>query len=188
VGEKMKKRFVASGILFLACLGGLSCDVSEEGLVIEITAEQIQKRLDRRFPISKKYLMLLKLTLADPEVTLAEGSDRIGFGLSATTNVRVNEKDVAGRAYLTARLRYKPEEGSLLLIDPEVENLTFPLLPEEYRDEVMVAASLATQEFLDDYEVYRLDQSDFKQAIAKLFLKDVVVSNGVLRITLGPGK
>ena len=184
----MKKIFTTIGITLLGCLGSLFCDVSEEGLIIELTPKQIQEQIDKAFPISKQYLMLLKLTLEDPEVELLEGSDRVGFGLSAVTNVLVNKKPLAGRAYLTSGIRYDPREGSLRLVDPAVEKLAFPLLPEEYEDEVMVAANLATKEFLDDYEVYRLDQSDFKQALAKLILKDVVVQNGALRLTLGPGK
>lgn len=172
----------------LGCLAGLYCDVSDKGLVIELTPKQIQKRLDEAFPISKQYLMLLKLTLADPEVALREGADRIRFGLSATTNIRVNRETLAGRAYLTTKIRYNPEEGSFLLVDPEVEKLTFPLLPEEYEDEVIVAASLATREFLNDYEIYKLDRSDFRQAFVTLLLRDIVVQNGALRITLGPAK
>lgn len=184
----MKKAFTIIGLVILACAGVLGCQLSREGIVIDISQKQLQEKLDARFPISKRYLMLLELTLSDPRVALREGSDRIGFGVSATTNVRVNREDLAGTAHVTAGVQYKPEEGALLLVDPEVETLTISLLPEEYEDEVMAAATVAAKEFLNDYEVYRLDQSDYKQALAGLLIKDVAVRGGALRITLGLGK
>jgi hypothetical protein len=182
----MKKAFAVTGVFLLGCLGGLLCHLSQEGIVVELTPEQIQEKLDSKFPISKRYLLVLNLTLADPRVALTEGSDRVGFGITATTNVRVNENDLTGDAYVTSRIRYYPEEGSLRLVDPRVEEFTISLLPPEYEDEVLAAADLATQEILTDYELYRLDQADFKQRIAKLVIRDVVVQGGRLRITLGP--
>lgn len=184
----MKKALAIAAFALLGCSIIMTCDVSREGLIIDIKPGQIQERLDKKFPITKQYLVFLKLTLADPRVDLREGSNRIGFGLSAATNISVDGDELAGRAHVTAGLRYDPERGSLFLVDPRVEALDISLLPEKYKDEVTQAASLATQEFLDDYEVYRLDQRDFIQAFPKLVLRDVAVQNGLLRLTFGPGK
>ena len=184
----MKQAPAIAVIVVFVCIAALTCDVTPEGLVIEITPEQIQRRLDKRFPITKQYLMLLELTLADPIVELREGSDRVGFGVSAATNVRVDGEDLTGRAHMTAAIRYVPERGSLFLVDPSLEQLDISLLPDKYKNAVTQAASLATQEFLDDYEIYKLEQSDFKQRLAKLILRDIVVEDGLLRITLGPKK
>jgi hypothetical protein len=184
----MKKAVVVAGIAILAGVIGLDCRVSDKGPVIAISAEQIQKRLDKKFPIKKKYLVVLELTLADPVVALTEGSDRVGFGVSAETNVIVNAEDLEGQAHMTSAIRYNREDGALLLADPRVERLTISLLPEKYEDGVREAASLAAHEFLDEYEIYRLDQSDFKQKIAKFVIKDVVVEDGMLKIAFGPGE
>jgi hypothetical protein len=165
----------------------LDCDVTREGIVVEITADQIQARLDKAFPITETYLMVFELTLADPEVILTEGSDRVGFGLTARTNVRVNGNDVVGRALLTAGLKYDAPKGVLYLADTRVEGLKMPVLPEEYEDNVLAAANLAVRKYLKEYEVYRLDQTDFKQRLAKMALKDVVVREGVVKMVFGFG-
>jgi hypothetical protein len=174
------------GLIVCSCL--LSCNLTREGYVIKITPEQIQEKLDKAFPISKQYLVVLKLTLKDPAVTLSEGSNRVGFGVTAATNVSVNDTDLAGRAHMTAGVRFDPEEASLSLVDPLVETLDISLLPEKYHDEVMAAASIAAKEYLDDYEIYRLDLSGIKQTIARMVLKSVVVEDEVLKITLGLGE
>jgi len=182
----MRQAVSSVAIMAVLCSGLLTCDITEEGVVIELTPDEIQERLDKAFPITEKYLMVFELTLADPEVQLAEGSDRVGFGLSAKTNVSVNKKDVTGRAFMTAGLRYDPEKGALFLADPQVERLQMSMLPEEYEDDAMLAANLAARKFLKEYEVYRLKQSDFKERVVKFVLKDVAVRDGVLKLIFGP--
>jgi hypothetical protein len=182
----MKKALAVVLIGLVGCSGMLLCDVAHRELVIRITQEQIQKRLDSKFPVSKRYLAVFDLTLADPRVAMPEGSDRVFFSVSAQTNVRVDGKDLTGTAGIASRIRYKPEDGSLVLSDPQVSHLTISLVPEEYRTAVLDVARLAAREFLDGYEVYRLDTSDSKQALARLVLKDVVVDQGDLKIRLGP--
>jgi hypothetical protein len=181
----MRKSLALAALITIGCAGMLTCNFTREGYVVKLTEEWIQKKLDAKFPITKRYLLVFDLTLKDPQAQLVEGSDRIGFGLSAGTNVRVNDEDLAGKAFVTAGVRYDPEKGALLLVDPTVERLNISLLPEKYENEVTAAASIAVKEYLDDYEVYRLDTSDRKLAIAKYFIKDVVVREGVARITLG---
>jgi hypothetical protein len=118
-------------------------------------------------------------------VVLTEGSDRIGFGLSAETNVRVDGKSVAGRALMSAGLKYDARKGALLLADPRVESLKMPVLPEEYEGDVLLAMNLAAGKYLREYQVYRLDQADFKQRMAKAFLKDVAVRDGAVKLVFG---
>ena len=181
----MRKSLALAALITIACAGMLTCNFTREGYVVKLTEEWIQKKLDAKFPITKRYLLVFDLTLKDPQAQLVEGSDRIGFGLSAGTNVRVKEEDLAGKAHVTAGVRYDPEKGALLLVDPRVERLNISLLPEKYEDEVTAAATIAVKEYLNDYEVYRLDTSDRKLAIAKYSIKDVVIREGVVRITLG---
>ena len=183
----MSKATVAVTIAIALCTAVLHCNITREGVVVELTPGEIQEKLDKAFPITEKYLMVFKLTLADPEVELTDGSDRIGFGLSARTNVRVDGDDVTGRAKMTAGLRYDPDKGALFLADPRVEGLKLTMLPEKYEDDVLVSANLAAKKFLKEYELYKLDKADFKQAMAKMVLKDVVVRDGVLKMIFGLG-
>ena len=172
--------------VMLTCLPLLTgCHLYDRGVIIEITQQQIQERLAKKFPMSRNYLVALKLTLSDPEVVLEEGSDRIGFGVSAATNIKVDGENIKGRISLAAGLRYRRDEGALTLRDPAVEQVAISLLPKEYEDEVVAAADLAVGHYLEDYPIYKLDPKDLKQRIAKLVLQEVAVRNGVLRVKLG---
>ena len=183
----MKKAGMVGGLVLGLAAFLLHCNVTREGIVVEMTPREIQEKLDEAFPITEKYLVVFSLTLADPEVELTDGSDRIGFGLSARTNVRVDGEEVTGRAKMSTGLRYDPAKGALFLADPRVEGIRMSMLPEKYEEDVLVAANLAAKKFLKEYEVYRLDRADFKQAMAKMTLKDVVVRDGVVKMIFGLG-
>jgi hypothetical protein len=178
---------VALGILLGVSSAIVGCRLYDRGIVIEITQQQIQERLAESFPISRDYLVVLRLTLSDPEVALKEGSDRIGFGVSATTNIKVNGEDLRGKVGLTSGVRFERDEGTLLLVDPKVEQVAISLLPQRYEEEVLLAANLAADEFLEGYEIYNLDRTDLKR-LAKLVLQEAAVKNGVLRVKLGLGE
>jgi len=99
----------------------------------------------------------------------------------------VNGEDVTGRADMSTGLRYDAGKGALFLADPRVEGIEMSLLPEKYEDDVRLAANLAVKKFLKEYEVYRLDEADFKQAAAKMTLKNVKVQDGTLKLIFGVG-
>ncbi len=48
-------------------------------------------------------------------------------------------------------------------------------------------ASLAAKQYLDRKPIYRQKQSDLKQSLAKLVLKDVAVHDGALLVTMRVG-
>jgi Protein of unknown function (DUF1439) len=172
--------------ILLGCLAAVAgCRVYDRGIILEITQPEIQQRVAKKFPISRSYPAGLKLTLSDPEVALEEGSDRIGFSVSATTSIKVNRESLGGRIMLRGGLRYKREDGALVLVKPEVNEVAIPQLPEEYKAAVVAATNLAVGHYLDGYTVYKLDRKDLKQRLAKLFLQEVVVRNGVLVVKLG---
>lgn len=175
-------------ILLLGASVIAGCRLYNKGIVIEITQQELQEKLAKEFPISRTYLVVLKLTLSDPEVVLKDGSDRIGFGVSAATNIEIDGKDLEGKARLSAGVRYHRDQGALVLADPRVEELAVSLLPVKYQDELLAAADLATAEFLQDYAIYKLKPADFKQRLAKLVLQGVVVEDGVLKVKLGVGE
>lgn len=186
-GRRRRMVFAALAVfVFLPAIPG--CRLYDRGIIIEITQQQIQERLAQKFPISRTYLVGLNLTLSDPEVVLEEGSDRIGFKVSAATNIKVDGESIGGRINLSSGVGYRRDEGALALLDPGVEEVALSRLPREYEDEVVAAADLAVGHYLEGYTVYKLDRKDLKQRLAKLVLQEVAVRNGALRVKLGVGE
>lgn len=180
-------------IVVLVVVGSGICGflmLREERLVIELTQQQIQEKLDERFPMDKLYLQLLSLTLSDPKVELAEGSDRITFGLNAVVNIRIHDqsKPLSGRVIVTTGLRYEPSECFFYLDEPVVDKVEIEGLPIKHVDLVNRLARMIAQDRINRTRVYKLDKPNMKQAITRAVLQGLVVKDGKMIITLGVKK
>lgn len=152
---------------------------------LTLTAAQLQAKIDPKFPIEKRYLVLVVLRLTDPVVKLKEGSDRIGIAVKAM--VSFEKSSCQGTAELSGGIHYDPATGQFSIVDARVERLDVDQLPPKYHAAALTVAGLAAKEYLDRYPVYTLQATDTKTSAAKLLLKSVRVENGSLVIRLGVG-
>jgi hypothetical protein len=58
-------------------------------------------------------------------------------------------------------------------------------VPQKYQEPIRDLANQAAVRFLADVPVYKLDQKNFKQSLAKLVLKSVLVEDGELVVEVG---
>ncbi len=186
---RRRRRLLIGLTLAVLLTGGIVavlCFMRGTRYTIELTQERLQAELDRRFPIEKGEA-LVHVTLSEPKVMLREGSDRISFGVTATLNVRLNKepKPLGGQSTITTGLRYDPDQGAFFLDGPMLDDLSVRGVPIKY---VGLASRLAVQ-LLDAHfrrwPVYTLKPDQFKQALARLVLKNVVVKSGRVIVTLG---
>ena len=159
---------------------------------IVITQEELVKKLEEKFPFEKKYLFLLSLQFSNPRIALLEGSNRVKFGCDIRTNVKLSKGDseipeIGSAADLSGVLRYDPEKAEFFLDHPEVEKLVIAGIEAGLSDKVSSFAKKGLEEFLQRAPLYKLKPTDVKKAAAKLVLKNVVVAEGKLVITLGVG-
>jgi hypothetical protein len=154
---------------------------------LRLTQQEIQEKLDQKFPFSKRHLLLFEVTYSNPKVTLAEGSDRIRFSIDADlSNLATSDgQHLSGACEVAAGLRYDAEQHAFFLIDPEIEKLDIAGLPVELTPKVQQAMRATAEEVLTRRAAYTLRPTDPKKAAARAVLKSVEVENGVLVITLG---
>jgi len=155
---------------------------------VEIRQDQLQKVLDNQFPISDTYLKVFTLTLADPKLELRRNTDRVFFSIRAQTNIPVDDEDLHGDATVSGRIRYAPEEGAFYLAEIRVERLHLSHKEESYGATMRLALSVILNQLFKDNPVYMLDLSDRAQSLAKRAIKEIAVSDGKVRITVGLGK
>lgn len=191
----LRKRLIVS-ILLVAVLA-ITGYVYLRGkkYTVVLTNEQIQEQVNSRFPITKNHLLIFSVTYQDPKVVLREGSDTVTLGLTAILNARfqisrndqpwLDLKDIGGTSEVTAKFRYEPEEFAFYLDSANVESLRIHNVPERYLKIVEGLSLDAVTDALRDHPVYTLRATDTRKAIAKMVLKDVIVQNEKLYITLG---
>lgn len=152
-----------------------------------ITQTQIDSELEKKFPVTKTFLIVFKMTFSNPEVTLLEESDRVGIKLDTELNLGLgaDAKKLSGHVALTSGLAYRSETHEFFLADAQFDRLELEGIPQEHLDKVTDFVTKFVQQLVDKYPVYRLEAKDTKSTVAKMILKDVQIENQVVKVTLG---
>ena len=79
----MKRIIVVTVILLLLAAASGFFLLRGEEFELRVTQQDLQERLDQKFPLTKKYLFLVDVTYSNPRVTLVSGTDRVTFSLDA---------------------------------------------------------------------------------------------------------
>ncbi len=171
---------VAAALLFLR----------DKDYIFRFSEPELHERLNEHLPWSERYLFIFEVTLDNPRIDLIEGSDRVAGGLDATLNIFVNDnpKPLGGAIDLTGGVRYVSDEGAFYLTDPTIEKIAIQGIPDVYANKANEALSKALSAFYRSRPIYRMGGGDPKQLAARLLLKDVVVKDEHLIVTLALDK
>jgi hypothetical protein len=91
----------------------------------------------------------------------------------------------SGRGELIGTIDYRPEEGAFYLANPRILNLSIDHMPTMLIPKFSQAAKILLKKSLATYPVYRLNENDAKQKMAKASLKKVSVQDDRVLLTLG---
>jgi hypothetical protein len=183
----IKKALAAAAVLLAVAAVATYFFLKGETYEIRLTEQQIQERLDQKFPIAKKYLLIFDVTYSNPKVHLVEGSDRIQFGLETglTFPFEGETKTLTGDSQLTAGLRYDADRHEFYLVDPQIDGLDIGGIPPALTAKSEAVLKAVALQVLERYPVYTIKPTDIKKVTARMILKSVVARNGELVITLG---
>lgn len=182
----MKKLLIALIVIVVLAAAGTYWHFSGKEYVFRFTEAQLQEKLGAKMPFTKSYL-ILQVTLDNARVSLADGSGRIGAGMDIVLNLRVGDeaKPLGGSIDVTGGLAYNPGDGAFFLTDPVIERLQVQGIPEKHLLTAQTAVSKAVAEYYRKNPVYALSSTDAKQVAAWMVLKNVVVRDHTLIVTLG---
>ncbi len=176
-------------ILLIAAVGAFYL-LRDRDYVFRFSEPELRGKLDEQLPWSERYLFIFEVTLDNPRIDLIEGSDRVAGGVDATLNIYVNNnpKPLAGAVDLTGGVRYASEEGAFYLTDPVIEKVAIRGIPGAYANKANAALSSALSAFYRSRPIYKLDGTKAPHQATRLLLKDVVVKDEHLVVTLGLDK
>lgn len=181
------KKIVITAIVLVLVLGGALLYFRNKQYNVIITQQQIDDALQKKFPVTKTYLLFFGITYSNPHLKLLPESNRIEVGLDAELDIKIlNEsKKLGGTVLVTSALAYRNETKQFFLYSPQINKLEIQGIPQQYLDKVTDFASNAARKYLQEFPVYTLTANDTKTAAAKLLLKDVQVRSSEIHVTLG---
>ena len=171
-------------LLLLLIVNTLSaCGYADGKLTLDFSAQQIQEAIAPKFPAENCPLPLTCITLQNPKVTLADGSDRLT--MSFDTAVSLLGQPVTGTAVVSAKPRYQSTSGEIYLDETRIENLVFKGVSPKVLDAITQYGSALAQQSLERTPIYSFKNAQADK-IAKMGIADVRVVGGKLRVALDP--
>ena len=173
-------RILVCGIVVSTLIACSSAGIFRRELVF--TREDLQAKLTKKFPRKEKH-PLMAVTFSNPEILLEPGAEAMSMRLDIKMAPRMG-KQRKGRVVAQGGIEYRPQQGEFIIVNPRVLAIEFDHLKGKYQKSVQSAADRLVEQYLSEVAVYRLDQKDFKQKMAKLVLKSVDIKDGKLVVVL----
>jgi len=149
---------------------------------VEISEKQLQQKVETMMPLERsQYFVTVKLS--NPKVNLLPNDNRIGI----TSNISASIPGIIqgkGRATITGSIRYDSQRGAFYLDKPVIEKLQVDKLPKKYLPQVKDMAQKALSKSLSTKPLYRLNDKDLRQKLAKSMLKGISIKNKILFVEL----
>ena len=154
---------------------------------ITLDEDQLQAAIDKKLPYEKKFAFIFLLSVRSTEVSLIEGTDRIGAVTDLDLNIKLgdNPKNLGGSIQSETGIRYDQEQFCFYLLSPEIQEVKIEGVPEKYTKPVSSGTKKIMQAYITDVPVYRIKDDTLKMQLAKAVLKKAAVRNGKLELTLG---
>jgi len=154
------------------------------GYVYEVPGEEIQSRMEARFPV-RKCVLVVCVELSEPFVQLRDGRSRIEFGSNTRMEIAFNSKRYDGSARFSGELSYVRSSGAFHLRDSRLESLRVSGIKDKYKQDVDQLAALLVADYLKENAIFSFEDSVLEPVSRWLELKEVDVRDGALRIRLG---
>ena len=90
---------------------------------VEVPLSRLQREVDKRFPVSNRYLDMFDVTLSQPLLTLDAEDDRLVAAFDAAILPPLATKPLEGRMQVSGRLKIDPRRRAIVLVEPRLESL-----------------------------------------------------------------
>ena len=160
----MRVRVACWPVLFFAWLVLLTGCASVPGTV-EISREQIQAALERRFPYEARPAAGLFLVRVDgPRLQLLPADNRLRVDFTVEASERITRASGRGALALSFGLRYEPSDTTLRATSVRAENVEMQGLAPEWRAPLQLAGGLVAENLLEGAVLHTFRPEDLARS------------------------
>lgn len=191
----MHRRHLVSGPLaFLPIVAALSL-VGCAGLggppTVTISAGELEQIVERSFPIDRRFLEMLDVSVKSPKVSLLPERNRVAVVLGVRARDRVFANNWQGQLSFDAALRWESADQSLHLTQVRVQDLALDNPGAATRTAAERMGGALAERVLEDMSLYRLTPEKLAQlqssaGLPGLAPSAVTVTSRGVEITFAP--
>jgi hypothetical protein len=145
---------------------------------VVIPRAKLQESVSKKFPYEKD-VGISRFTVQTPEVYF-KGKN---IGLREVYFGNLLKKELRGSVDVNGNIIYRPETGAFYLHDFIISDITVNEKDLLVKVQKIIDAIIGN--YLDGFRIYRLNPHDYKQNLARLYVKVIFMRNDDLVIVLG---
>jgi len=149
---------VAAALAGIGVIGG--CSLWGGPRTIDVTQAQLQQAVERRFPIERRYLELLDVTVAAPRLLLRPEANRVATEFEVLISDRIVRSQHRGAIALNFALRFEPSDNSVRLTNVRVDRIDVDGASALLRQQLDRVGVLLAEQTLNERPVYTLRPKD----------------------------
>ena len=143
----------AAGLAAAVAVGLVACDSFGGPPSYTLSESDLQRLAAKRFPIERRLLDVIVVSLATPEFHLLPDRGRVATSFEIDARDRLLGGHWQGRLSLTSALRYAPEDHTLRLAQVEVDRFDAEGSASAQAERIV---SLLAERLLEGLVIYRL--------------------------------
>jgi len=183
-----RRGWVASVVVMLtAALLMVGCAALFGPRDVEVSQAQLQQAVERRFPIERRYLELLDVTVAAPRVLLRPEANRIATEFEVLVSDRVFHGQHRGTIALNYGLRFEPSDNSVRLTNVRIDRFDIDGVSAVLRQQLDRVGVMLAEQTLNERPIYTLWPKDVEAVQGHGYRPgDIRVTSSGLIISLLP--
>lgn len=143
-------------VLCVLALGGCAQVLGPQ--MLTWSEAEVNQMLAQRFPMDRRVLELLDVTVSQPEVKLLPGTNRLATDLHVQALDRMFGSVVHGRISVESGLRYEPADHTLRLVDVRLGNFSLDKTGTAARVPLQRLGAALVESLLDDAVIHRVSE------------------------------
>lgn len=175
--EKTNKAF-ALLLLILCCPAALAFFSK----TISVSQQELQQQLDAMGSL-KHQDALISVTVKNPVLELTQGSDKLGLRGNVET-VLLGSIRADAVLHVRGNVIYKADQGAFFMSNIEIVSMESAQIPPQQIGNVKRISQGLLNQLLQQQPVYVLKEDNMQEQLAKAMLKEVVINDGKLLLTL----
>ncbi|MEP6876512.1 MAG: DUF1439 domain-containing protein [Burkholderiales bacterium] len=183
----MSRRAWMAGLAVVAAGLAAGCAGLFGPRTIEVSQAQLQEAVERRFPIERRYLELLDVTVAAPRVMLRPEVNRLATEFQVLVSDRVFRAQHRGTIALNYGLRFDPSDNTVRLTNVRIDRFDIDGAPALLSQQLDRVGVLLAEQTLNERPVYTLRPKDVDAIQSRGYRpSDLRVTPNGLTVTLLP--
>jgi len=182
------KFFSFAAVMLLACGLLAACSTLVGPRQVELPLDRLQQGLARKFPMHHRVLAVFDVELANPQLAIPGGDDRVALSLDVTVMPLLARQSWSGSLQISGRLVMDPARNAVVITDARVDKLAFNNMDQGRQNQLSSVANLLSDQVIKDVAVHTFKPEDLRYAGVQFVVTNISTRPGALVATLAPAQ